>query len=142
MCCVATRAGYDSSLTDGQWAVIETLLPTTSPVLGGRPPVHDRRLVIDTILYVLVSGCQWRMLPHDLVPWQTAYGWFRAWTEQGVWDRVHDALRDEVRIADGRDPVTKRVRTRTSSSPRDPRAPRSRGSTAATRAASSSSPPA
>jgi transposase len=105
VCCVATRAGYDSSLTDGQWAVIETLLPTTSPVLGGRPPVHDRRLVIDTILYVLVSGCQWRMLPHDLVPWQTAYGWFRAWTEQGVWDRVHDALRDEVRIADGRDPA-------------------------------------
>ena len=41
----------------------------------------------------------------ELVPWQTAYGWFRAWTEQGVWDRVHDALRDEVRIADGRDPA-------------------------------------
>lgn len=104
MCRCATRSGYESSLSDAQWAVIEPLLPTSTPVLGGRPAVHDRRLVVDTILFVLLSGCQWRMLPHDLVPWQTAYGWFRTWTEQGVWDRVHDTLRDQVRIDDGRDP--------------------------------------
>lgn len=91
-------------MTDAQWAVIEPLLPTSSPLLGGRPPVHERRLVVDTILFVLVSGCQWRMVPHDLVPWQTAYGWFRAWTATGVWDLVHDTLRDQLRTADGRDP--------------------------------------
>lgn len=103
MCACATRSRYDSSLTDAQWAVIEALLPRSNPQLGGRPPVHDRRLVLDTILYVLVSGCQWRMVPHDLVPWPTAYGWFRAWSADGTWDQVHDLLRDELRIADGRD---------------------------------------
>jgi len=91
-------------MTDAQWSVIEPLLPRTSPRLGGRPYVYSRRLIIDTISYVLVSGCAWRMVPHDLAPWSIAYHWFRAWTENGTWDQVHDALRDEVRILDGRDP--------------------------------------
>nr|WP_222132209.1 IS5 family transposase [Pseudonocardia sp. C8] len=91
-------------MTDAQWAVIEPLLPTRSPALGGRPLVHSRRLVIDTILYVLVSGCAWRLVPHDLAPWGTAYRWFAAWTADGTWARVHDTLRDRVRVADGRDP--------------------------------------
>lgn len=65
---------------------------------------YDRRLVIDSILYVLGSGCSWRRMPHDLAPWDAAYRWFATWTEQGVWDQVHDVLRDRVREADGRDP--------------------------------------
>lgn len=60
--------------------------------------------MIDTILYVLVTGCQWRMVPHDLAPWSTAYRWFAAWTADGTWARIHDVLRDQVRIDDGRDP--------------------------------------
>ncbi|GJF35072.1 hypothetical protein KNE206_77720 [Kitasatospora sp. NE20-6] len=56
------------------------------------------------MLYVLVGGCAWRLVPHDLVPWDVAYRWFRAWTADGTWDRVHDTLRDRVRVADGRDP--------------------------------------
>jgi transposase len=95
---------YDSSITDGQWAVIEPLLPRTAPQLGGRPHIYSRRLIIDTISYVLVSGCAWRLAPHDLAPWSIAYQWFRAWTADGTWDRVHEVLRDRVRIADGRDP--------------------------------------
>jgi transposase len=91
-------------MTDPQWALIEPLLPRTNPSLGGRPHVYSRRLVIDTISYVLVSGCAWRMVPHDLAPWSTAYHWFSTWTLDGTWDRVHDVLRDQVRIADGRDP--------------------------------------
>jgi transposase len=66
--------------------------------------VYPRRLIIDTILYVLVSGCSWRMVPHDLAPWDAAYRWFKVWTRQGVWDQVHDTLRDRVRAAEGRDP--------------------------------------
>jgi transposase len=91
-------------MTDAQWAVIEPLLPRAAPALGGRPRVYPRRLIIDTISYVLVSGCAWRMVPHDLAPWSIAYQWFRAWTADGTWDRVHEVLRDRVRIADGRDP--------------------------------------
>lgn len=104
MCVCSCKPAYDSSLTDAQWAVIEPLLPRTNPRLGGRPLVHSRRLVIDTILYVLVSGCAWRLVPHDLVPWATAYRWFAAWSADGTWARVHDTLRDQVRVADGRDP--------------------------------------
>jgi transposase len=103
--CVCTcKPAYDSSLTDAQWAVIEPLLPKAHPSLGGRPPVHSRRLIIDTISYVLVSGCAWRLVPHDLAPWNAAYQVFAAWTADGTWDRIHDVLRNQVRDRDGRDP--------------------------------------
>jgi len=98
------KPAYDSSTTDAQWAVVEPLLPTTNPVMGGRPPVYSRRLIIDTISYVLVSGCSWRMVAHDLAPWSIAYQWFAAWTKNGTWTRIHDVLRDRVRAAEGRDP--------------------------------------
>jgi len=91
-------------MTDAQWAVIEPLLPRPNPRLGGRPPVYSRRLIIDTISYVLVGGSSWRMVPHDLAPWSIAYQWFAAWAKDGTWARVHDVLRDQVREAEGRDP--------------------------------------
>ena len=103
MCVCTCKPAYSSSLTDAEWALIEPLLPVHDPHAGGRPLKHDRRLVLDSILYVLVSGCAWRLLPHDLVPWDAAYRWFRTWAADGTWDRVHDVLRDRVRIADGRD---------------------------------------
>ena len=104
MCVCSCKPAYSSSLTDAEWALIEPLLPQRDPHAGGRPLKCDRRLVLDSILYVLVSGCAWRLLPHDLVPWDAAYRWFRAWSADGSWDRVHDALRGRVRAADGRDP--------------------------------------
>jgi transposase len=91
-------------LTDRQWAVIEPLLPVRDRRRGGQPLRYERRLVIDSILYVLGAGCSWRRLPHDLAPWDVAYRWFSRWTADGVWDRVHDTLRDRAREADGRDP--------------------------------------
>jgi transposase len=84
--------------------VLEPLLPRRDPRRGGRPLVYDRRLVIDTILYVLRTGTAWRHVPHDLVPWDVAYRWFRCWSTDGTWNRVHDRLRDLVRVAEGRDP--------------------------------------
>lgn len=60
--------------------------------------------MLDAIFYVLRAGCQWRMVPHDLVPWWVAYRWYRTWATDGTWDLVHDRLRAQVRVAAGRDP--------------------------------------
>jgi transposase len=87
------------------WQVVSVYLPVRDAAKGGRPLKHDHRLIIDTILYVLVSGCAWRLVPHDLAPWHAAYRWFRYWSALGVWDDIHDALRDQVRQAEGRDPA-------------------------------------
>jgi transposase len=86
------------------WAVIEPLLPARDPRRGGRPRVYGNRPVLDAIFYVLRSGCQWRMIPHDLVPWWTAYRWYRRWAADGTWDLVHDGLRALARVAAGKDP--------------------------------------
>ncbi len=77
-------------LLDHRWqgAVIDPLLPRTAQVLAGRPHVYPSRLIIDTISYVLVGGCAWRLVPHDVAPWSIAYQWFRAWTADGTWNRV------------------------------------------------------
>src|SRR6185369_1463078 len=71
---------------------------------GGRPRSADMREVVNAVLYVLRSGCAWRMLPHDLPKWQTVYTYFRAWQEHGVWQRMLDGLREDARIALGRNP--------------------------------------
>jgi transposase len=89
-------------VTERQWAVIAPLLPVRNPRHGGRPLKYDRRLVLDTILYVLRTGCAWRHVPHDLAPWDVAYRWFAAWSADGTWRRVHEALRNRVREHDGR----------------------------------------
>jgi len=98
------RRDYPCALTDAMWEVVRVHLPVRDPARGGRPLKYSHRLIIDTILYVLVSGCAWRLVPHDLAPWHAAYRWFRHWSARGVWDDIHDALRDAVRVAEGRDP--------------------------------------
>jgi transposase len=97
------RDRYPSDLTNKQWAVIEPLVP--APRFGGRPAVHSRRRIVDAILYVNRTGCAWRQLPHDFPPWATVFWYFKIWREDGVVDRLHDALRDRVRDANGRDPM-------------------------------------
>jgi transposase len=99
------RRDYPCALTDAMWEVVSAQLPVRDTRRGGRPLKYGHRLIIDTILYVLVSGCAWRLAPHDLAPWDAAYRWFRTWSARGVWDDIHDALRDQVRAAEGRDPA-------------------------------------
>ena len=82
--------------------VIEPLLPARSR--RGRPPVHARRVIVNAILYVNRTGCAWRYLPKDFPPWRTVYGYFAAWRDNGVLQQLHDRLRDQARIAAGRDP--------------------------------------
>lgn len=97
------RRCYPSNLTDAQWELVAPLLPVRDLRKGGAVRKYGDRLVLNAILYVTVSGCQWRMLPHDLMPFDAAHRWFTTWRKTGVWDRVHDALRDQVRTRAGRD---------------------------------------
>ena len=97
------RKPYPSDLTDAQWEELAPLLPPAKP--GGHPRTVEVREVINGILYVLRSGCTWRMMPHDLPPWSTAWGYFRRWRKDGTWQRIHEALRPRVREAEGRAPT-------------------------------------
>lgn len=96
------RERYPSDLTDDQWSVIEDLVPKPKP--GGRPAQYERRQIVNGLLYVTRTGCQWRALPHDLPPWRAVYWYFMAWRDDGTLERVHDRLRSAVRKAAGRDP--------------------------------------
>ena len=93
---------YPSDLTDTQWEIIEAMLPL--PKWMGRPFKHDRRAIVDAILYVVRTGCAWRYLPVDFPPWQTVYGHFTQFNARGTTERILDELRGQVRIAEGRDP--------------------------------------
>jgi putative transposase len=95
------RKTYPSDLTDAQWAILEPLVPACKH--GGRPRTIDMREVINTILYLNRTGCQWDMLPHDLLPKSTVYEYFAQWRDDGTWAKFVDALRVEVRTREGRE---------------------------------------
>jgi transposase len=94
---------YDSDLTDEQWRLIEPLLPP--PATAGRREKHPRRETVNAILYVVRTGCAWRLLPREFPPWQTVFWYVKRWRADGGLDRLHDAVRDRLRDADGRDPM-------------------------------------
>ena len=87
---------YPSDVTDEQWALIEPRLPLRP---GGRPRKADLRAVVDAILYVLRTGCQWRYLPKDFPPKSTVWRYFDEWRHNDTLDAIHDALRTKVRAA-------------------------------------------
>ncbi|MGC9986361.1 MAG: IS5 family transposase [Polyangia bacterium] len=94
------RHSYPSDLSDEQCKRIERLLPAPKP--GGRPAQHDRLAILNAILYLVRTGCAWRLLPHDMPSWKTVYHYFRCWRLDGTWKRIHDQLRGDVRQAAGR----------------------------------------
>lgn len=91
---------YPTDLADRHWDCIKDQIPVAKP--GGRPRSLDMRQVINAILYIVVTGCQWRMLPKDYPNWQSVYSYFRNWRDDGTWQRIHDTLRAEVRRQAGR----------------------------------------
>ena len=91
---------YDTDLTDEAWALVAPLLPAARP--GGRPRTTNLRAVINAIFYLLRTGCQWRLLPHDFPAWGTVYHYFRSWEAAGVWVQLHRTMYEQVRIAAGR----------------------------------------
>ena len=87
-------------MTDSQWDIIQEILPSAKS--KRRPRSLDMRQVINAILYIVVGGIQWRMLPKEYPKWQSVYYYFRLWRDDGTWQRLHDTLRAEVRCKDGR----------------------------------------
>jgi putative transposase len=98
---MAGRKAYSTDLTDEQWAVLEPLLPR--PRRRGRPRAVDLREVLNTLFYQDRTGCQWRNLPHDLLPKSTAWYYFDQWKKDGTWQDLMDVLRRQVRAAAGRE---------------------------------------
>jgi putative transposase len=99
------RKPYPSDLTDAQWAILAPLIPAAHSQHGGRPRVVDMREVVNTLLYLNRSGCQWDMLPHDLLPKSTVYDYFARWRDDGTWVRLVQALREQTRRQAGRQPT-------------------------------------
>jgi transposase len=97
-----SRTAYDTDLTDAAWESLVPLVPPSKA--GGRPPKHSRREILNGIFYAVRSGAAWKLLPHDLPPWRTVYYYFWFWRRTGVWQQIHDRLREQVREAAGRNP--------------------------------------
>lgn len=97
---MAKRKPYPTDLTDEQWAIIAQLLPQPR---RGRKPIHTRREMIKALLYMVRTGCQWRMLPHDLPPWEAVYAFWRTLVDSGTLERINDALRVQIRLEEDRE---------------------------------------
>lgn len=90
-------------MTDEQWSLLRPLLP--KPNQRGRPRRVDLREVVNGIFYVNRTGCQWRNLPRDFPRYTTVHTYYRNWRRDGTWDRIHQALAEQVRRAAGRQPT-------------------------------------
>ncbi|WP_447009969.1 IS5 family transposase [Saccharothrix hoggarensis] len=97
-------ARYPTDVTDAQWAELDPLLadPACLAGRGGRWEKYCRRVIVDAILYVVDNGIKWRALPADFPPWPTVYKRFAACEKVGASQRLLDALRDRVRLVEGR----------------------------------------
>ena len=98
-----SRKAYPSDLTDEQWVIIQPLLPPAKH--GGRCREVDLREVMNSILYLDRTGCQWDMLPHDLLPKSTVYEYFAAWRDDGTLTKIVATLRAQIRVREGREPT-------------------------------------
>lgn len=96
------RKAYPSDLTDRQWEILKPLIPAVAE--DATHVAYERREIVNGILYVLRSGCPWRLVPHDLPAWGTLYWYFRTWRNQGVWDQILTTLCPQVRQKQGREP--------------------------------------
>ena len=97
------RKAYASDLTDEQWSLIESMIPPAKPV--GRPRTVSMREVLNTIFFILRTGCQWAFIPNDLIPKSTVHDYFKRWKEDGTFQKIMDALRSQVRTEAGREPT-------------------------------------
>lgn len=92
---------YPSDLGDAEWALIAPMIPPAKR--GGRRRTTDMREVVNAILYVLETGCQWRALPKDFPPKSTVHAYLDLWEWDGTLARIHHALFVRVREEEGRE---------------------------------------
>jgi putative transposase len=86
---------YPTDLKPNEWSLLAEFFP---PNHQGRRRKWAMRQIVNDMLHVNRTGCQWRMMPTDLPPWQTGHGYFRRWTRQGLWARINAALVARVRV--------------------------------------------
>ena len=91
---------YPTDLKYTEWMLIVEFFPASKV---GRPRKWAMWQIINAIMYVTRTGCQWRMVPKDLPPWQTVYGYFWRWTRFGIWERINGVLVKRVRTKAGRE---------------------------------------
>lgn len=98
------RIIYASDLIDAEWNILEQYIPTakSNKRKGGRPEEYSKREIMNGILYVKTTGCQWKLLPHDLPPWPIVYYYFNRWSKNGTWKRINKKLRIMVREKEGK----------------------------------------
>jgi putative transposase len=94
------KRSYSTDLTDAEWECLRCHLPP--PNKRGRPRIHSTRKILEAVFYVLKSGCPWRLLPREFPPWETVYCWFRKWRIDGTFEQLNAALRERLRIHQGR----------------------------------------
>ena len=97
-----SRKGYDTDLSDEQWALVEPMLRRKAG--AGRPTRLDLRAVVDAIFYLVRTGCQWRMLPHDFPGWTSVRYYYDKWSDDGTWIELNARLYPQVRVQAGRQP--------------------------------------
>ena len=100
---MAKRRAYPSDVTDEQWELLTPVLARNGT--WGRPRTVDLRAVVSAIFYLVRTGCQWRYLPRDFPHPSSVRYYFDKWREDGTWEEVNAVLREQVRIASGREPV-------------------------------------
>ena len=93
---------YASDLTDAEWTVLAPLLQRSHP--AGRRQTYPLRRIVDAIFYLLRTGAQWRLLPHEYPPRCTVFYHYAQWREDGTWEHVTQAVRESYRRRIGRSP--------------------------------------
>jgi transposase len=100
------RKAYPTDVTDAEWNKIAPLFPQPKTKgRTGRPREISYREIVNALFYQAKAGGGWRLLPHDLPNWQTVYYYFRIWTLTGLLQQIHDTLREQVRVQEGRQPT-------------------------------------
>ncbi len=96
-----SRKPYPSDMSDAEWEILKQVLP--QPKGFGHPVEVDFREILNGIFYVQRTGCQWEMMPHDLPPYSTVYRYFQKWQRKGIWQQMHDQIREKLRTQLGRE---------------------------------------